>query len=60
MVRLMGSSAMSKAAFVTAFVGFTTRSEAILTGVDTIEEHPKNRKERNRVMKRTGNSTKPH
>jgi hypothetical protein len=49
MVRLTGSSTISKAAFVTIFVGLTTKWVATLTGVVTMEEQPRKTKDKKNV-----------
>ena len=52
MVRLTGSSTISKAALVTIFVGLTTKWDATLTGVVTMEEQPRKTKKQKTVAVR--------
>ena len=60
MVRLTGSSTISKAAFVTILVGLTTRWDATLTGVVTMEEQPRKTREQKTVAVRNKINTNPY
>lgn len=60
MVRLTGSSTISKAAFVTILVGLTTKWEATLTGVVTMEAQPRETKHKKNVAVRNKINTSPY
>ena len=60
MARLAGSSTISKAAFVTIFVGLTTKWDATLTGVVTMDEQPRKTKDKKNVAVRNKINTNPY